>query len=96
MKTILTILVLVGLLSGCSTMTIHPKPHSKLISKPTYQTTVPFYFWGLSGVKRVNVKQVCGEKEVVQMQTQATIEDSFFTLITLGIYSPHTVKVWCE
>jgi len=30
------------------------------------------------------------------MQSQQTFADGALGLVTLGIYAPHTVKVWCE
>lgn len=96
MKKMLLVMILAGLAAGCSTMTIHPKASYKRITEPTYQLTVPFYFWGLSGAHRLDVNAICGDKKPVQMQTQATVENMLLTLVTLGIYAPHTAKVWCE
>ena len=83
-------------MGGCSTITIHLKTTGKLISDPTYEDSKPFYFWGLSGEPRIDVNSICGDKSVKQMQSQQTFADGFFTGITLGIYAPHSVKIWCE
>lgn len=83
-------------LGGCSTITIQPEQTSKLVTKPTYQESKSFYFWGLVGEPRVDVTEVCQEEEPKQMQSQATFLNGLLSGITLGIYSPHTVKVWCE
>ena len=83
-------------LSGCSSVTIQPEQMTKLTAKPSYQDSRPFFLWGLVGEQRVDVKAICGDKKVVQMQSQATFGDGALSLITLGIYSPHTVKVWCD
>jgi hypothetical protein len=96
MKKILAGLLLATALTGCSTMTIQPSEQIKRSSMPTFEKTIPFYFWGLKGEDRVNVKAVCGDKKPVQMQTQMTLENGLLTFITLGIYAPHTAKVWCE
>ncbi len=96
MKRLALGLFVAAFLSGCSTMTIHPKQQAKLVSKPTYEQTIPFYFWGLHGEERIDVKKVCDGKKPVQMQTQATFENALFTALTIGIYAPHTAKVWCE
>ena len=52
--------------------------------------------WGLVGEERVDVKAICQDKKVAQMQSQQTFADGALGLVTLGIYAPHTVKVWCE
>ncbi len=84
------------LVAGCSTVTIHPKPTQKFESNPTYEDSKSFYMWGLVGDQRVDVQEVCNGKEVAQMQSQQTFANGFLTIITLGIYAPHSVKVWCK
>ena len=93
MKNILLIAAIT--LSGCSTVTIQPDAKPKLSSNPTYEETKDFYFWGLSGEHTVDVKRVCGDKKVLQMQSQMTVENGLYGALTLGIYAPHSVKVWC-
>jgi len=95
-KKIIGALVLASLLSGCATVTIHPKKTQKLASTPSFEESKDFFFWGLSGEHRLNVAEVCGNKPVNQMQSQATFNDVVLTIVTLGIYAPHSVKVWCE
>lgn len=84
------------LTSACSTVTIHPKAATIQTKKPSYEESMPFYFWGISGEARVNLTEVCNKKPVTQMQTQLTFEDGIMSFFTLGIYAPHTVRVWCE
>ena len=84
------------LMAGCSTITIHPETTQKRVSKPSYEETKKFYLGGLIGEERVNVAEVCGDKSVKQMQSQQTFKDGLLGFLTLSIYSPHTVKVWCE
>lgn len=79
--------------SACSTVTIQPKAKSTIISDPHYQESKSFYLFGTIGERRVNVAEVCGNKEPLQMQSQQTFLNGVATLFTLGIYSPHTVKV---
>lgn len=84
------------IITACSTVTIHPKATTKLTKKAYYEESMPFYFWGIKGEARVNLAQVCDNKPATQMQTQFTFEDGIMSFFTLGIYSPHTVRVWCE
>jgi hypothetical protein len=84
-------------LSGCASVTITPSDEPKLTSAPTYERSLDFYFWGLSpDWQEVNVDDVCYGSSVRQMQAQTTFEDGLFGAITLGIFAPRTVKVWCE
>ena len=84
------------LIVGCSTVTINPKVSDKLETEPTYEERKTFFFWGLVGEHRVDVQSICSGKKPVQMQSQQTFTDGFLGIITLGIYSPHSVKVWCS
>ncbi|MGP5156990.1 Bor family protein [Pseudoalteromonas prydzensis] len=95
MQIFLTSLLFI-VLGGCSAVTIQPQKIAKLTSEPTYQDSRPFFMWGLVGEQRIDVKKVCGEQTVVQMQSQQTFTDGALGLVTLGIYAPHTIKVWCQ
>lgn len=84
-------------MTGCASVTISPDGKSKLSSEPNYQNTENFYFWGLTpDVNEVNVTDICAGEDVRQMQAQTTFVDGLLGAITLGIYSPRSVKVWCE
>ncbi|SHH23289.1 Bor family protein [Ferrimonas marina] len=83
-------------LSACSTVTIKPDPNVTVSNLPSYEETRHFFMWGLAGEERVNVKEVCGEQGAAQMQSQATFLNGLLSTLTLGIYSPHSVKVWCS
>lgn len=91
--------LLVGLLalgiSACSTVTISPTAQQKLIDSPTYEESKNYFFWGLVGDHHIDVLKICNGKEPVQMQSQQTFADGVLGVITLGIYAPHTAKVWC-
>jgi hypothetical protein len=95
MKRVYLVLVMC-LASACSTVTITPKGQSKLSIPPTYEDRMPFFLGGLIGEKDVDVKAVCKGKTVKQVQTQQVFMDSFLAVVTLTIYAPRTVKIWCE
>ncbi|ADN75505.1 Bor family protein [Ferrimonas balearica DSM 9799] len=93
-KTMIMGAVLIGL-TGCSTVTIKPDPTVVVNKTPSYEDSRHFFFWGLAGEERVNVSEVC-EGQPAQMQSQQTFLDGLFGGLTLGIYAPHSVKVWCQ
>ncbi|WP_430460336.1 Bor family protein [Thalassolituus sp. LLYu03] len=84
------------LLSACSSVTIRPYGGEKDTAQPDYQVSKPFYWFGLSGEHEVNTSLICGQRRVMQMQAVTTLADWLQGLVTLGIYSPRTAKVWCE
>ena len=81
---------------SCSKVTIHSKQSAKLTTEPTYEETKNYFLWGLIGKHRFDVKEICGDKEVLQIQAQGTFTNVFLGLLTLGIYAPHTAKIWCD
>jgi len=81
--------------SGCSTVTISQKGTNKIATEPNYEESYPFFFWGLLGESVINVKEVCAGKEPRQMQTQYTALDCLLMVVTIGIYSPRSAKIWC-
>ena len=94
-KTIIAMTALC-LMSACSSVTIRDQGKQKLAGDPTWEKSEPFFFWGLAGTGHVNVDEVCGNRKASQLQTQRTFVDGLLGVITLGIYSPHSARVWCE
>jgi hypothetical protein len=84
------------ILASCSTVTISPSGSDKISSAPNYQKSEHFFLWGLVGETRVNVESTCLGEQPAQMQSQSTFGNELFSLLTFGLYTPHTVKVWCK
>lgn len=83
-------------LSGCAAITVTEKGDPSFLYRPHYEQTKHFYLWGLIGEYRINTREICGARPVVQMQTLFEPLDVLFSALTLGIYLPRTAKVWCE
>lgn len=80
---------------GCSTVTFRDKGISRLTSDPQYQVSNSFYLWGLIGEHQVSISDACQGMEPRQVQILDTPINSLWTVLTLGIYWPRTVRVWC-
>ena len=94
-----TLVVLIFAFSqvSCSTVLLVRHPNSRVFTEPTYTSTRPFFFWGIvGGPQHVYVDQICLGKEVDQVVTQYRSTDILWGILTLGIYSPRTVKIWCQ
>lgn len=90
------LIALSALLISCQTVTVIPKNNAyKISSSPTYQRSLPFFIGGLVGEKHVDAKIVCANRPVAQFQTENTFLDQLLLIVTLGIYAPRTVKIWC-
>jgi hypothetical protein len=90
------ILVLSALFVGCSTVTISDKTMSKTTRQPDWEESKPFYLGGLIGETEVDVTEQCKGKTPKQIQTQNTFKDGLLTVVTLLIYTPRSIKIWCE
>ena len=90
------VIILSIFFQSCSTVTIHPEQSGKLSTEPTFEESKDYYFWGLVGEHRFDVKGICGDKKVLQIQSQGTVSNVIFGILTLGIYSPHTARIWCD
>jgi hypothetical protein len=87
---------LAAALVSCATVTIRPDDGDKLDTPPTWSKRLSFYFGGLVGEYHIDVRAVCGGQRMVQMQTQETFVDRLLRFVTLYVYSPRHVKIWCE
>lgn len=97
MKNSIAALAAVALLSGCATVTITPDGAPQTAAKPTYEETQNFFIWGLVPEKNtVDVVEVCGDADVRQLQTQDTFGNGLLSVVTFGMYTPRTARVWCE
>jgi hypothetical protein len=95
LRPLILLLAMTGI-CACSSVTIRPDGGDRDSSDPSYLDSKPFYLAGLIGDHEVDVNEVCEGAEVSQMQTVTTLSDYLLGLITILVYSPRTVKVWCE
>jgi hypothetical protein len=84
------------LFTSCSKVTILAENQkSEIIREPNFERSENYFFWGISGEHHYNTKLICSNG-VEQIRTERTFKDGFLSLITLGIYSPHSAKIWCK
>ena len=98
-KTIIRLTAGIALLicvTACSSVTIRPYGGEKDTSRPTYQSSKDYYWWGLKNDYSINTSEICGQRRVMQMQSVSTLSDWLLQTVTIGIYFPRTAKVWCE
>lgn len=92
----LSITTLAVILTACSATTIRTDSAKRVDTTPTYQETQKYYLFGLIGENHINTTEICQGKSVKQMQSQTTFMNGLVEILTLGIYSPKTARVWCE
>ncbi|OUR99750.1 hypothetical protein A9Q84_01620 [Halobacteriovorax marinus] len=84
-------LILLSLV-GCST--VNMRLSGKKDRRPIEETQ-KFYLLGLVGEQTLIMKDYCG-KGVSHIKEENSFGDSFLTIITLGIYAPRTVQIYCR
>lgn len=92
---ILIISIAVGV-SGCAAVNITQSGESDLQYRPHYEESKHFFLWGLFPEHHINVKEICPNQPVKQMQTKYSAWDVLWSGLSLGLYTPRTAKVWCE
>jgi hypothetical protein len=65
------------------------------LGEPVYVDHFDFYFLGLVGNNRVILQDVCMDQTIRQAQVLRDPTDLAFSVFSLGVYHPVTVRVWC-
>lgn len=97
MKKILTasLVATMVLTSGCATQTALIKPTSNTTAN--YDKGQKFFIAGIGQEKTLDAAQVCGgQSRVAKVESMQSPKDTLLGLITLGIYTPRTAKVYCQ
>ena len=97
MKKLLTMAVMgsVLLVSGCATQTGLIQPTQN--TTPEYTKSQTFFIGGIGQEQTVNAAEVCGgAQNVAKVQTLQEAKDIALGLVTFGICTPRTAKVFCR
>lgn len=94
MKKLLAMLLATSLLSACATQTVHlQKGNSRL----SYEESQTFFISGLGQEQTVNAVQICGdESRIAKVESHLSGTNILLGIVTLGIYTPRTARVYCK
>jgi uncharacterized lipoprotein len=95
MKKWLVLGVAVVLLSGCATQRIYTQAELGGTT-PAYEKSQPFFLWGIGQTQDLNAAEACGQRTISRIETAQTATDVILQWLTIGIYSPRTVQVYCR
>jgi hypothetical protein len=88
---------LVGLaivMSGCATQRFEIQGSTQLA--PSLDDAQTFFVSGIGQSKEVDAAKVCGgAKNVQSIETQLTPGNIALSFVTLGIYTPRQMRVYC-
>ncbi len=66
-------------------------------SSPTQAKAQHFFVNGIGQYRNVDAADVCGGIEKVQkVEVQQTFVNGLFSVLTFGIYTPRTARVYCS
>ncbi|WP_244160207.1 Bor family protein [Rodentibacter trehalosifermentans] len=82
------------LLSACSTQTAYVKSQT---GKLTLEDNQTFFLFGVGQEETVNAVKVCGsEEKIAKVESELTGKNILLGIVTLGIYTPRTARVYCQ
>lgn len=84
------------LLSGCARQTFFV--HEGNPGQPTREVHHDFVLVGIGQSEMVDASLACQSdpKKVVRVEMQQSPQDVLMAILTLGIYTPRTVRVYCN
>jgi hypothetical protein len=84
------------LVSGCMMYTkVELDPKWDRHAKYSFEDYFDYYLFGFVGNPTLNLQKICVDQKPYGFVRVQSAEDVVFELMTLGIYSPRTVRVWC-
>lgn len=91
-------LLIAGLLAlcACRTVTVVADGSNNPRRAPDHEQSYGFGLGGVIGETTIDVERICRGSKVTKMQAVSTVGDQLLGVITLGLYTPRTARVWCE
>lgn len=81
-------------LSACSTQTAYV---NSSVGKLSYEESQTFFLHGIGQEKTVDAVKVCGSaKNIAKVESEWAGKNVLFSVLTLGIYTPRTARVYCQ
>ena len=84
------------LLNGCATQTYHINPvgDAYVVKEERMQN---FFVAGIGQEKAMDAAEICGGAEnIIKVESKLSFLDGFLGVLTQGIYTPRTAKVYCK
>ena len=55
-----------------------------------------YFLFGLVGSDTLDLNKTCMNGKPIQVKNYSTFEDILFTVVSCGLYTPKSTKIWCE
>jgi uncharacterized lipoprotein YajG len=94
MKHTLTIICAALILTGCASQSFIV--NSETTDAPSVEASQTFWVSGIGQGKTVNAASACGGvAKVRKVESHQTVMDNVYSMLTFGIYTPRTAKIYC-
>jgi hypothetical protein len=90
----IAILALLLAMTGCATQRFDLHPASQ--DAAAFDDAQTFWVFGIGQKEEIDAAKVCGVGKVQRVETQMTAANVAVTFMTIGIYSPRQVRVYCK
>jgi ERCC4-type nuclease len=96
MKKLISLVLVFVFTISCANQRIFSSAKSQK-SVPNYEKSQAFFVYGIGQTKEVNAQEICNKNGGVE-KTETIQEpvEVLLQVITLGIYTPRTVKIYCK
>jgi hypothetical protein len=90
----LAIAAIVLSLTGCAIQRFDVRSETQ--NMPTHDDVQTFWVGGIGQSEEIDAGKVCGgAAKVARVETQVTAGNVGLAIVTLGIYSPRQIRVYC-
>lgn len=96
MKSLLSAVLFVAVLSGCATQRFEVNGAVAPTSQADLEESQPFFVYGVGQDSIVDAAEVCGSAaNIASIEVEQSALDSVLAFLTGNIYSPRTARVYC-
>ena len=83
---------------ACTPFVLLGPRHAALgkFSRPSSEKTFESYFFGLYGKHTIDLHKICGNHNYNRVKIEHSSNDMLLTALTVGLYTPKTLSVWCS
>jgi Bor protein len=84
-------------LVGCANTSFSVGETVSQTANPKYEERQPYFLSGIGQSQTINAAGICGGADKVSaLAKERTATDIALSLVTLGIYTPQTARVYCR
>lgn len=95
-KSIILFIILILSLNSCSFSKIQYNFENQSSDEPTEKLSANFFVYGLFQEKTIKVHEICKDKTLIRIENYYSFVDIILQSITSAVYTPLTIKLYCN